>query len=107
MTSSRLDPSVRYPIGVFVKFLYSDEIKNLINKGLTVKYCRNAKFTDKTEYRELDNKYVTQTDVPITYSKFKNITAEDFVDDMHDEVGWYHIVTDDDFNYNDCVEVDI
>lgn len=107
MTSSRLDPSVHYPIGVFVKFLYSDEIKNLINKGLTVKYCRNAKFTDKTEYRELDNKYVTQTDVPITYSKFKNITAEDFVDDMHDEVGWYHIVTDNDFNYKDCVEVDV
>ena len=107
MTTSRLDPSVKYPIGVFVKFLYSNEVKSLINKGLTVKYCRNAKFTDKTEYRELDNKYVTQTDVSITYSKLKNITAQDFVNDMHDKVGWYHIVTDDDFNYNDCVEVDI
>jgi len=107
MTTSRLAPDVKYPIGVFVKFLYSNEVKSLINRGLSVKYCKNAKFTDKTEYRELDNKYVTQTDVPITYSKFKNITAEDFVSDMHDEVGWYHIVTDDDFNYNDCVEVDV
>lgn len=107
MTTSRLAPDVQYPIGVFVKFLYSNEVKNLINKGLSVKYCRNAKFTDKTEYHELNNKYVTQTDVPITYSKLKNINAQDFVNDMHDKVGWYHIVTDDDFNYNDCVEVDV
>lgn len=107
MTTSRLDPSVEYPIGVFIKFLYSNEVKSLINRGLSVKYCKTAKFTDKTEYRELDNKYVTQTDVPITYSKLKNITAQDFVNDMHDKVGWYHIVTDDDFNYNDFVEVDV
>lgn len=108
MTTSRLDPSVEYPIGVFVKFLYSNEVKSLISKGLTVKYCRNAKFTDKTEYRELDNRYVAQTDVPITYSKLKNIkSASDFVNDVDDEVGWYHIVTDDDFNYNDCVEVNV
>jgi hypothetical protein len=30
-----------------------------------------------------------------------------FVNAIDDEVGWYHIVTDDDFNYNDCVEVDV
>jgi hypothetical protein len=105
MTTSNLAPDVQYPIGVFIKFLYSDEVKSLINKGLSVKYCKNAKFTDKTEYYSLDNKYVTQTDVPISYSKFKNITVKDFVNDLHDKFGRYHIVTDDDFNYDDCIEV--
>lgn len=107
MTTSSLAPDVQYPIGVFVKFLYYDEVKSLIRKGLSVKYCKNAKFTNNTDYYELDNKYVAQTDAPITYSKFKNITAKDFVNDLHDTVGRYHIITDDDFNYNDCVEIDV
>lgn len=107
MTTSSLAPDVQYPIGVFIKFLYIDEVKSLINKGLSVKYCKNAKFTDKTEYHELNNKYVTQTDVPITYNKIKKCNIDNFVTNTKDEVGWYHIVTDDDFNYNDCVEIDI
>ena len=107
MTTCATAPDVEYPLGVFVKFLYSNEVKSLLNRGLSVKYCKNAKFTDKTDYRELDNKYVAQTDAPITYSKLTKCTVDNFINDVHDEVGWYHFATDDDFNYQDCVDVEV
>ena len=107
MTHSRLDPSVEYPIGVFVKFMYSNEVKSLANKGLSIKYYTNARF-GKTEYPALNGKYVTETDVPVAYSRLKKCKSrEDFVDDIRDEFGLYHIVTDDDFNFKDGIEVEI
>lgn len=106
MTTSRSEPNVKYPIGVFVKFLYDTEVRSLLKNGLSVKYCKNAKFSDSTS-SALINKNVAQTDVPITYSRLKHVTASQFVNTMRDEVGWYHIVTDDDFNYADFVDVEV
>ena len=106
MTTSRVEPNLKYPIGVFVKFMYREEIVRLQNRGLSVKYYTAAKF-GKTEYPALDNKFVTNTDVPITYSKIKDCTADGFVDYIIDYCGLYHVATDDDFNFEDGVEIDL
>lgn len=107
MTTSRLDPGVEYPIGVFVKFMYRNEVKSLMNRGLLVKYYTQAKFSNTTSYPDLNNKFVTETDVPIVYSRLKKCTSDDFVNYIIDECGLYHVVTDEDFNYNDGIEVEI
>lgn len=108
MTTSIVAPSIEYPIGVFIKFLYREEIVNLTNKGLSVKYYPIAKFTDKVEYTELKNKYVTQTDVPTTYSRIKGCkSADEFVSYAKDNVGLYRMVTDSDFNYADSLEIEL
>ena len=108
MTTSTVVPDIEYPIGIFIKFLYRDEIVNLTNKGISVKYYPNAKFSDKVEYSDLRNKYVTQTDVPVVYSRLKGCkSVEDFVSYIKDEFGLYHMVTDDDFNYADGMEIEL
>lgn len=108
MTTSTVAPDIEYPIGVFIKFLYREEIVNLTNKGISVKYYPNAKFSDKVEYADLKNKYVTQTDVPVVYSRLKGCkSVEDFVLYIKDEFGLYHMVTDDDFNYDDGMEIEL
>lgn len=108
MTTSITAPGIEYPIGVFIKFLYREEIVNLTNKGISVKYYPVAKFSDKVEYTDLENKYVTQTDVPITYSRIKGCkSVEDFVMYVKDNIGLYHMVTDDDFNYADGLEIEL
>jgi len=107
MTTSIVAPGIEYPIGVFIKFLYREEIVNLTNKGLSVKYYPIAKFIDKVEYTDLANKYVTQTDVPTTYSRIKGCkSADEFVSYVKDNVGLYRMVTDDDFNYADGLEIE-
>jgi hypothetical protein len=108
MTTSTVAPGIEYPIGVFIKFLYREEIVNLTNKGISVKYYPVAKFSDKIEYTDLENKYVTQTDVPVTYSRIKGCkSVEDFVMYVKDNIGLYHMVTDDDFNYADGLEIEL
>lgn len=108
MTTSTVAPDIQYPIGVFIKFLYREEIVNLTNKGISVKYYPVAKFSDKVEYADLRNKYVTQTDVPVVYSRLKGCkSVEDFVLYIKDEFGLYHMVTDDDFNYEDGMEIEL
>lgn len=108
MTTSVVAPGIEYPIGVFIKFLYRDEIVNLKNKGISVKYYPVAKFTDKIEYKDLENKYVTQTDVPTTYSRIRGCkSVDEFVGYAKDNIGLYHMVTDDDFNYADGLEIEL
>lgn len=106
MARSSVDASLKYPVGVFVKFLYRDEIVRLVNKGLSVKYYTNAKF-GKTEYTSINGKFVTQTDVPITYTQIKNCDAANFIGYIADNCGWYHVMTDDDFNFVDGKEIDL
>lgn len=106
MTTSSVDESLKYPIGVFVKFLYREEIVRLTNKGLSVKYYTDAKF-GKTEYADISGKFVTKTDVPVTYTQIKNCNADNFISYAADNFGWYHIVTDDDFNYEDGKEIEL
>lgn len=108
MTTSIVAPGIEYPIGVFIKFLYREEIVTLTNKGLSVKYYPIAKFTDKVERKALKNKYVTQTDVPTTYSRIKGYKSTDeFVSYAKDNVGLYRMVTDADFNYADGLEIEL
>ena len=108
MTTSIVAPGIKYPVGVFIKFLYREEIVNLTNKGLSVKYYPIAKFTDKVIIRNLKNKYVTQTDAPTTYSRIKGCkSADEFVSYAKDNVGLYHMFTDDDFNYADGLEIEL
>lgn len=106
MTNTDVEPDIKYPIGVFIKFLYREEIIRLQNRGLSVKYYTAAKF-GKTEYPDIDNKFVTNTDVPITYSRIKHCTADDFVMYVKDYCGYYHMATNDDFNYEDGLEIDL
>lgn len=49
----------KMPCGVFVKFLYSDEIEQLRSNGLTVQYFNRVKFTNKVRFTELKNKSLT------------------------------------------------
>lgn len=108
MTTSKVAPDVKYPIGVFIKFLYREEIVNLTNKGISVKYYPVAKFTDKTDCKNNVNKYVTQTDVPVTYSCIKGCkSASEFIGYIRDAVGLYHMVVDDEFNYADGLEIEL
>lgn len=47
------------PCGVFVKFLYSNEISKLKSNGLSVIYFNAIKFTSKVRFIELKNKSLT------------------------------------------------
>lgn len=107
ITTSTVDQSISYPIGVFVKFLYREEIVNLQNKGLSVKYYPNARFSNDIEYPALKNKRVAQTDVPVAYTRIKKCTADNFVQTVKDEFGFYHMATDDDFNFNDGLDIEV
>jgi len=107
IATSDLDPNMKFPIGVFVKFLYRDEIVNLVNKGVLVKYYTNARFSNKTCYPDIDNKYVTQTDIPVTYTRLKQYKSGSFVQFIRDEFGLYHMVSDDDFNFKDGMDVEL
>lgn len=49
----------KMPCGVFVKFLYSEEIEQLHSNGLTVQYFNCVKFTNKVRFTELKNKSLT------------------------------------------------
>lgn len=106
MTNTDVEPDIKYPIGVFIKFLYREEIIRLQHRGLSVKYYIAAKFK-KTDYPDIDNKFVTYTDVPITYTRIKNCTADNFVMYVKDYCGYYHMATNDDFNYEDGLEIDL
>lgn len=47
------------PCGVFVKFLFSNEVDNLKANGLSINYFNAIKFTDKVRFTALKNKNLT------------------------------------------------
>ena len=107
MTTSTAAPNVQYPIGVFIKFLYREEIVRLVNRGFSVKYYTNAVFSNNADTKDNIGKSVAQTDVPVTYTKIKNCTLDNFVQFCVDYCGRYHIASDDEFNFEDGVEIDL
>lgn len=107
MTHSKVEPSMTYPIGVFIKLLYRDEIVHLQNKGLSVKYYDKAIFTNSVDVVSYREKTVTLTDALITYSNIKNCTKDNLIQQILDVFSWNHIFTDDDFNYRDGQEIDV
>lgn len=106
MINSKVEPSVEYPIGVFVKFLYKNEIDRLKRHGLSVKYYKNAVYSDTTEWKPDRNKRVSESDNFVTYNMIKDCTADTLIKHILDKLNKYCIATDDDFNYQDGIEVD-
>lgn len=107
LTTSKVEPSLTYPIGVFVKFLYRDEIVHLVNKGLSVKYYDKAVYSDSFEWKPYRHKLVANTDLLVTYNSIKNCTASNFIQYILDEFRSVKVATDDDFNYQDGREIDL
>lgn len=104
MTHSKVEPSLVFPIGVFVKLLYKDEIVHLQNRGLSVKYYSKAIFTHNVDLPVYRNKIVAQTDALVTYNNIKNSTKDNLIQHVLDIFSWSCVFTDDDFNYQDGVE---
>lgn len=98
-------PNIKYPVGVFVKFMHENEINGLLSKCISVKYYTKACFK-KTDCQENNYKYVIDTDVPVVYSKLKNCKYENFITYIRNEFGLYHMVTDDDFNFDDGIIIE-
>lgn len=107
LTTSKVEPGLTYPIGVFVKLLYKDEIVHLINKGLSVKYYNKAVYSDSFEWKPYRHKLVANTDLLVTYNSIKNCTTNNFVKYILDEFRSVRTATDDDFNYQDGQEIDL
>lgn len=107
LTTSKVEPDLTYPIGVFVKLLYRDEIVHLVNRGLTVKYYDKAVYSDSFEWKPYRHKLVANTDLLVTYNSIKNCTADNFVQYILDEFRSVKVATDDDFNYRDGREIDL
>lgn len=101
MTHSKVKLDLTYPIGVFVKLLYRDEIVHLVNKGLSVKFYDKAVYSDSFEWKPYRHTLVANTDLLVTYNSIKNCTANNFVQHITNEFSSYKIATDDDFNYQD------
>lgn len=100
---------VEFPLGCFVKFLYSDEVRKLKRNGLEVKYLRKPTFSNKCKYvndrgKTLDN---TESKWYVTFNNIKNMTAVDFVQSMCDAGYRGYLFDDDDFNFDTAVDVEI
>lgn len=106
MTNSKVEPTIDYPIGVFVKLLYKNEIDKLKLHGLSVKYYRNAVYSNKAEWKPDRNRKVSESDNLVTYNLIKDCTADTLIKHVLDKLNKYCIATDDDFNYQDGIEAE-
>ena len=107
LTTSKVEPDLTYPMGVFVKLLYRDEIVHLVNKGLSVKYYDKAVFSESFEVIPYRHRLVANTDALVTYNSIKKCTASNFIQYIIDNFGYVKIATDDDFNYQDGRKIDL
>lgn len=107
MTHSKVEPEIEYPIGVFVKFMYADEIVRLVKRGLLVKYYKDATYTNSVENKIIRNMKVSKAERLVTYSTIKNCTKDTLVSHILNEFTTDFLFTDDDFNYQDGQEVEL
>lgn len=93
------DPSTKYALGAFVKFLYLDEANHLKRNGLHIRYYKRAKFNNNVPIN-LKNKNIVDTDFLYTYYNIKNYTAKT----LTRYNSWY-LVPENNFNFKDGIEI--
>lgn len=97
---------VYFPIGVFVKMLYGNEINSLRRRGFKVNYYKNPVFSEHVAMGGFEHKPVESSQSDIKYSFIKNVTAADFVQYMYDNGRRNYLFADDEFNFEDAMKVE-
>ena len=90
----------KFPIGVFVNFLYLNEYNWLIRKGFEIKYYSYLK-PGPNANSFIKNKLCNFNEFFLKISDFKKykLTPDNFVQIVFDELGKNKVFCDDEFNY--------
>lgn len=90
----------KFPIGVFLNFLYLEEYNWLIHKGFEIKYYKHLK-PGPNANSFIKNKLCNFNEFFLKISDFKKykLTPDNFVQIVFDELGKNKVFCDDEFNY--------
>lgn len=106
MTSEHGNAANKYPIGIFINFLYLDECNWLKNKGFNIRYYTNLKPGStapsdlKSGLYQFNHYFLT-----LTFMKKNKVDSTNFIKKIYDEWGSSRFFDDTDFNFTNGVEV--